>query len=95
MEGGPSALGGGGHKPGGERVEARLRSQERTPGWDSQGPPSTLVGAPAGPAAAPLPRGKQVQPRGVLRAGTGIHIFGLPVLIFPTSFFLNLTQVHS
>ena len=37
MEGGPSALGGGGDKPGGERVEARLRSQERTPGWDSQG----------------------------------------------------------
>ena len=37
VEGGPSALGGGGHKPGGERVEARLRSQERTPGWGSQG----------------------------------------------------------
>ena len=29
-------------------------------------PPSTLVGAPAGPAAAPLPHGKQVRPRGGL-----------------------------
>ena len=35
--GGASALRGGGHKPGGERVEARPRSQERTPGWCSQG----------------------------------------------------------
>ena len=77
------------------RARRDFRDHTHTP---THAYPYTHTPTPTHPhPTAPIPaaRGIFFLRSQLLRAGTGIHIFGLPVLIFPTSFFLNLTQVHS